>query len=80
VAFDIPVEIVQDSWIVGESTLVEFLRNNAVSEPVNKNIFANKAINAMHCEQVYAYRERHYTFNFDYIEGRSGNFDFNAQE
>jgi len=80
VAFDIPVEIVQDSWIIGESTLVEFLRSNAVSEPVNKNIFANKAINAMHCEQIYLYRERHYTFNFDYIEGRSGNFDFNAQE
>jgi hypothetical protein len=79
-AFDIPIEIVQDSWIEGESTLVSFLRENAISSPINKKIYANKAINAMHCEQTYGYQGRQYGFNFDYIEGRSGNFEFNGQE
>jgi len=79
-AFDIPIEIVQDSWIEGESTLVSFLKDNSIVTPVNKKIYANKALNAMHCEQTYAYREGHYKFNFDYIEGRSGNFEFNGKE
>jgi len=80
VAFDIPIEIVQDSWIIGESTLATFLKENAISTPINKKIYANKALNAMHCEQTYAYQGRQYGFNFDYIEGRSGNFEFNGQE
>ena len=80
VAFDVPIEIVQDSWIIGETTLVSFLRENAISTPINKKIYANKALNAMHCEQTYAYKDRLYGFNFDYIEGRSANFEFNGQE
>ena len=80
VAFDVPIEIVQDSWIAGESTLVSFLRENSIVTPINKNIYANKALNAMHCEQSYAYRDGHYAFNFDYIEGRSGNFEFNGKK
>jgi len=79
-AFDIPIEIVQDSWIIGETTLISFLRENAISTPINKKIYANKALNAMHCEQTYAYKSRQYKFNFDYIEGRSANFEFNGQE
>ncbi|MBU1667254.1 hypothetical protein KKC13_02480 [bacterium] len=80
VAFDIPIEIVQESWISGESTLASFLRENSIITPVNKKIYANKALNAMHCEQSYAYKDGYYTFNFDYIEGRSGNFEFNGKK
>jgi len=80
VAFDIPIEIVQENWIVGESTLVSFLKDNSIVAPVNKKIYSNKALNAMHCEQSYAYRDGYYAFNFDYIEGRSGNFEFNGKK
>ena len=79
VAFDIPIEIVQDSWNPQEMTLVEFLKQNGVSKPINKNIYSNKALNAMHCETTYTYRKNQYGFNFNYIEGRSGNFEFNGQ-
>ena len=80
IAFETPIEIVQDSWIIGESSLVNFLKENSIIAPVNKNIYSNKALSAMHCEQTYAYRDGHYKFNFDYIEGRSGNFEFNGKE
>jgi len=80
IAFEIPIEIVSDSWIVGESTLVSFLKDNSIVAPVNKKIYSTKALNAMHCEQTYAYKEGQYRFNFDYIEGRSANFEFNSQE
>lgn len=80
VAFEVPIEIVQESWISGESTLVSFLKENSIVVPVNKNIYTNKALNAMHCEQSYAYKGEQYAFNFDYIEGRSGNFEFNGKK
>jgi hypothetical protein len=79
-AFDIPIEIVQDSWIVGESTLSTFLRDNAISTAINNKIYANKALNAMHCKQTFAYKERQYGFQFNYLEGRSNNFEFNGQK
>jgi len=80
IAFEIPIEIVLDSWIVGESTLVSFLKDNSIVAPVNKKIYSKKALNAMHCEQTYAYQDGQYRFNFDYIEGRSANFEFNGKE
>ena len=79
VAFDIPIEIVRDSWIVGESTLMTFLKENAIITPMNK-IYSNKPLNAMHCEQSYAYQKGQYKFNFNYIKGRSSNFEFNGKE
>ena len=79
VAFEIPIEIVQDSWIFGESTLESFLSQNPGSGMADKNIYSNKALNAMHCEETYAYRDGQYKMNFDYIEGRSGNFEFNGK-
>ena len=79
VAFDVPIEIVQDSWIVGESTLQSFLTENSIVEPIDKKIYSNKALNAMHCEETYAYRDGQYKINFDYIEERSGNFEFNGK-
>ena len=80
VAFDIPLDIVKDSWIIGESTLKSFLQENSIVAPVDKKIYSQKALNAMHCEQSYIYRDGYYKFNFDYIEGRSGNFEFNGEE
>ncbi len=80
VAFDIPIEIVQDDWNPQEMTLVEFLKENGISEPINNKIYSNKALNAMHCETTYTYRKSQYGFNFNYIEGRSGNFEFNGQQ
>jgi len=79
-AFEIPIEIVSDSWIVGESTLVSFLKDNSIVAPVNKKIYSKKALNAMHCEQIYAYKEGQYKFNFNYIDERSTNFEFNGKE
>jgi len=79
VAFDIPIEIVQE-WDRKEETLLSFLRNNGISEPLNKQIYAKEALNAMHCETTYSYQSRQYGFNFNYIEGRSSNFEFNGQK
>ena len=80
-AFEIPLEMVQESWIPGESKLQTFLSENGTTPPQSlKKIYANKGLTAMHCEQTYTYQERYYKFNFDYIEGRSGNFEFNGQK
>jgi len=79
VAFEIPIEIVQE-WDRDQETLLTFLHNNGISDPLNKNIYAKKALNAMNCETTYAYRDRQYGFNFNYIEGRSSNFEFNGQK
>ena len=79
VAFDIPIEIVQDDWNPQEMTLIEFLKENGIVEPINKKIFSNKALNAMHCETTYTYKNNQYGFNFNYINGRSDNFEFKGQ-
>jgi hypothetical protein len=34
----------------------------------------------MHCEETFAYKDRQYKFKFNYIEGRSNNFEFNGQK
>jgi len=79
VAFDIPLEIAQE-WNREDETLLSFLRNNGIDDTLNKNIYAKKALNAMHCQATYIYQTRQYGFNFNYIEGRSDNFEFNGQE
>jgi len=78
VAFDIPIEIVEE-WNREEETLLSFLQNNGINESLNKKIYAKKALNAMHCETTYSYKSRQYGFKFNYIEGRSDNFEFNGQ-
>jgi len=78
-AFDIPIEIVQEGWVVGESTLSTFLPDNGVVQPVNNKMYSQKALNSLSCEQTFAYKEQQYTYNFNYIEGRSTNFEFNGQ-
>ena len=78
VAFDTPLEIVKDGWIFGETTLKSFLSENSIIASIDKQIYSDKALNAMHCEETYAYRDGQYRINFDYSEGRSANFEFNG--
>lgn len=78
--FDIPLDIILDSWKIGESSLTTFLKENSVITPINKDIYSKKALNAMHCEERYAYQDGQYKFNFNYIEGRSSNFEFKGKE
>jgi len=84
-AVDIPLEIVKNAWehddIANEpiTTLSSFLKDSGYAQP-NKKVFSNKALNAMHCEQRFAYKDKQYGFKFNYIEGRSSNFEFNGQE
>ncbi len=80
VAFEeVSIETVKEDWIMGETTLESFLKDNSIMEPIDKKIYSNQALNAMHCEETYAYRDGQYKMNFDYIEGRSGNFEFNGK-
>jgi len=80
-AFEISLDIVKDGWITdskqGEKqTLQVFLSENGASDTVDKKLFSEKALNAMHCEETYAYRDNHYRFSFDYAEERNANFEF----
>ena len=84
-AFEIPIEVVQDGWIndvtIGQiTTLSSFLKDNGYSVLLDKKIYASKPLTAMHCEQTFIYKENQYGFKFNYIEGRSSNFEFNGQE
>jgi len=87
-ALDVPIDIVKNAWErdissgidnSNQMTLSSFLRDNGYAQP-NKKIFSDKALNAMHCEQRFAYKDRQYGFKFNYIEGRSSNFEFNGEE
>ena len=79
-AFEIPLEMVQESWIMGETTLASFLDENSIVATLDKKVYAKKSLNAMSCEQNFLYGEKRYGFSFNYIEGRSSNFEFNGQE
>jgi hypothetical protein len=84
-AFDIPLDSVKDEWLrdrdIGEKkmTLIEYLTENSSGEVINKKLFSNKALNAMHCEERFAYRNAYYSFSFDYSKERSTNFEFNGE-
>lgn len=80
-AFDISLDIVKDSWITDtklgkKQTLSSFLSENGSSSVANKKLFSEKGLNAMHCEETYAYRDKHYRFSFNYANERSANFEF----
>ena len=85
IAFDIPLQSVKDDWIVptnieeDKMTLKEFLTRNATEEVFDNKLFSNKALNVMHCEERYSYRDRYYSFSFDYSEERSVNFEFHGE-
>lgn len=79
-AFDISLDVVKDSWVTDSTkekkqTLQVFLSENGSSVP-HKKLFSAKGLNAMHCEETYAYRDNHYRFSFDYAKERSANFEF----
>jgi len=84
-AFNVPIDIVKSAWehddIANEpiTTLSSFLKENGFAEP-DKKLFTQKALNAMHCEESYAYKDKQYGFKFNYIEGRSINFEFDGQK
>jgi len=86
-AFNVPIDIIRNAWErdlgtdsdSSQMTLFSFLRENGYTQP-NKKIFSEKALNAMHCEQRFVYKDRQYGFKFNYIEGRSSNFEFNGKE
>ena len=80
-AFDIPLDIVKDSWITDSTegdkqTLQTFLSENGASDTASPKLFSKKGFNAMHCEETFAYRGNHYRFSFDYENERNANFEF----
>ncbi|MCK4440959.1 MAG: hypothetical protein KAU90_03075 [Sulfurovaceae bacterium] len=90
-SFDIPLESVKDDWksnlsispdnidnIEDKQTLKDYLADNGIGG-FDKKIFSKKALNVMHCQERYSYRDLFYSFNFDYSEGRSKNFEFNGE-
>ncbi len=85
IAFDIPIESVKDDWVESSSidedkiTLKKFLIQNDIEESFNEKLFSEKGLNAMHCEERFAYRENFYSFSFDYSNERSLNFEFNGE-
>jgi len=85
-AFDIPIESVKDDWVEVSSsidedkiTLKKFLIQNDIEESFDAKLFSEKGLNAMHCEERFAYRENFYSFSFDYSNERSLNFEFNGE-
>jgi len=85
IIFDIPIDSVNDSWNIDTDiketklTLKEFLRENGNLELFDKKLYSEKALNAIHCEEVYAYRDIYYSFSFDYKDERNKNFEFNGE-
>lgn len=83
-AFEIPLQTVQDTWFIDleldqKPTLKTYLEENGALEPFNKKLFSEKGLNAMHCEETYAYRDRYYRFSFDYENERNANFEFHGK-
>lgn len=82
--FEIPLDIVREQWVNDPDTnskpsLKDFLADNGVYTPPSPKVFSDKGLNAMHCEESYAYRGNHYRFSFDYKDGRSLNFEFHEK-
>jgi len=81
-AFDIPMDVVSEQWKIDlesqqkKPTLSEFLAQNGSGETLNTKLFSKKGLNALHCEETYAYRDAHYRFSFDYDNERNANFEF----
>ncbi len=84
IAFDIPIESVKDDWKESSSidedkiTLKKFLTQNDI-DGFDTKLFSDGGLNAMHCEERFAYRENFYSFSFDYSNERSLNFEFNGK-
>ncbi len=84
IAFNIPLQSVKDDWNIDnleedKMTLKKFLTQNGTSEAFDKKLFSETALNAMSCEESFAYKDRYYSFSFDYSDERSINFEFNGE-
>jgi len=86
IIWDIPLESVQSDWNINSDmqenetmTLKKFLEENGNISDFDKKLFSQKAINAMHCEERFFYREKYYSFSFDYSDERNRNFEFNGE-
>jgi hypothetical protein len=86
--FDIAIESIKDTrilendtgtGIVKKLTLKALLTESGINETIDKKIFSDKALNSMHCEERYSYRDRFYSFSFDYSDERIANFEFNGE-
>ena len=80
-AFEIPIDVVQEEWVIDldsrqKPTLATFIAENGMGEVVNNKLFSTKGLNALHCEETYAYRDGHYRFSFNYENERNTNFEF----
>ncbi len=80
-AFEIPLDVVQEQWVIDldskeKPSLATFIAENGTGEVTNKKLFSTKGLNALHCEETYAYRNGHYRFSFDYENERNTNFEF----
>ena len=85
IIFDIPLDSVRDSWMTKTSleedkiTLKKFLSENSLSDSFDNKLYSIKALNAMHCQERFAYKDRYYNFSFDYSDERNKNFEFNGE-
>jgi hypothetical protein len=81
-AFDIPMDVVKSQWTIDlesqqqKPTLATFVAENGSGETINSKLFSKEGLNALHCEETYAYRGSHYRFSFDYENERNANFEF----
>ncbi len=80
-AFEIPLDTVKEQWVIdletdSKPTLANFIAENGTGDSIDPKLFSSKGLNAMHCEETYAYRDRHYRFSFDYENERNRNFEF----
>ena len=84
IAFDIPLDSVREDWSIGgldeddRKSLKEFLVENGVDSEF-ENLFSKEPLNAMRCEERFFFKDRHYSFIFDYSNERSVNFEFNGE-
>jgi hypothetical protein len=86
IIWDIPLDTVKSEWSINSDmeenekmTLKKFLEENGNIADFDKKLYSQKAINAMHCEERFFYREKYYSFSFDYSDERNRNFEFNGE-
>jgi hypothetical protein len=83
---DMPLDSVIEEWKTTDSdfnekkmTLKEFLSQNGMEDFFDKSLYSEKPFNAMRCEEIYMYRDRYYSFSFEYLNERNRDFEFNGE-
>jgi hypothetical protein len=72
--YDLELSVVQDDYQWG--ALDTFLSEVGESRDTYKWLFSNKAIAAAQCKASYSFRKGHYSFVFNYVNGRIEGFEF----